>query len=459
MIPSPAHSVIESGSLTLGPRSRIVAATPALGPLAKVLAKEIVQLTGLQLAPAQGAPREGDIAVALDAAMAAEAYELTVGATAAVCGGSYAAVAMGTATLLQALRGRSLPHMQVQDRPVASYRGLLIDTARRWHTLDTLKKLVVLCRLYKINHMQLHLTDDQSFTFPSRAYPALATPDRHYTLDQIAELESFARERGVAILPELEMPGHAAAAVGGLPSRVACEPSTGNVLCPSHEQTYETMDTLIGEMCQAFPASPYFHIGADEVNKKPWESCTRCKAFMAQHGIENTEELYRHFIVRMNEIVKRHGRKMIVWEGFAKTGKIAIPTDITVMIFESYYNLPPDVLAGGYPVINASWQPLYVVNDRNWTPEHIYGWNMYRWEHWFNISPAFENPIQVPPTNQIIGAQMCAWEQPDELELPSLRHRVPAMAERLWNPQAGRTFADFESRLKDADAKLDKLLA
>ncbi|MCE5277139.1 MAG: family 20 glycosylhydrolase [Planctomycetaceae bacterium] len=459
MIPYPLKSVTQSASLALSRSSRIVPCTPALAPLAKVLSGEIAQLTGLQLAAEHAAPRDGDIALALDATMAPEAYELTVGASAGVRAGSYAAAAMGTVTLLQALRGTSLPHMQVQDAPLAPYRGLLIDTARRWHTLETLKKLVVLCRWYKINHMQLHLTDDQSFTFPSRAYPSLATPDRHYTLDQIAELVTFAGDRGVAILPELEMPGHAAAAVGALPQRVACDPPTGNVLCPSHEQTYETMDTLIGEMCEAFPASPYFHIGADEVNKTPWETCTRCKAFMAQRGMESTEELYRHFIVRMNEIVKRHGRRMIAWEGFAKTGKIAIPTDITVMIFESYYNLPPDVLAGGYPVINASWQPLYVVNDRNWTPEHIYGWNMYRWEHWYKISPAFEKPIQVPPTDQIVGAQMCAWEQPDELELPSLRHRVPAMAERLWNPQAARTFADFESRLKDIDAKLDKLLA
>ncbi len=445
--------------MTLGRQSRVVAGGAALVPLAKVVAGEVAQLSGLQLTAVQGAAGERDISLVLDAAMPSEAYELNVGASAVVRGGSYAAVAMGTATLLQSLRGSSLPHMQVQDRPLASYRGLLIDTARRWHTLETLKKLVVLCRWYKINHMQLHLTDDQSFTFPSRAFPSLATPDRHYTLDQIAELVTFARDRGVAILPELEMPGHSAAAVGGLPERVACDPPAGNALCPSHEQTYETMDTLIGEMCQAFPASPYFHIGADEVVKTAWESCTRCKAFMAEHGLESTEELYRHFIVRMNKIVKRHGRKMIVWEGFAKTGKIPIPTDITVMIFECHYNLPPDVLAGGYQVINTAWQPLYVVNARNWTPEHIYGWNMYRWEHWYHISPAFEKPIQVQPTDQIIGAQMCAWEQPDELELPSLRHRVPAMAERIWNPQAGRTFADFEARLKDTDAKLDKLLA
>lgn len=161
----------------------------------------------------------------------------------------------------------------------------------------------------------------------------------------------------------------------------------------------------------------------------------------------------------MNEIVKKHGKKTIVWEGFHKDGKTEIPRDVTVMVFESLYNIAPDLIAQGYSVINTSWQPLYVVNQRNWSPEYIYGWNMYRWENWWDQSKAFKNPITVPPTKMVLGAQICAWEQPEQAEIPSLRLRLPALSERLWNPDSGRDYKDFADRLTTGlDPMLTKVL-
>lgn len=218
------------------------------------------------------------------------------------------------------------------------------------------------------------------------------------------------------------------------------------------------LDALVGEMTDIFRSSPYFHIGADEVQMEQWKNCRICRAAMAAHGLNDVHELYRHFIVRMNEIVKRHGRKTIAWEGFRREGKPDIPRDVTVMVFESLYNIAPDLVADGYPVINTSWQPLYVVNSRNWPPEYIYGWNMRRWENWWESSQACKKPIVIEPTPLLLGAQMCSWEQPEPVELPSLRRRLPAMSERIWNPDAGRTFADFSARLEAADSRLDRLL-
>ncbi|MCE5325436.1 MAG: beta-N-acetylhexosaminidase [Planctomycetaceae bacterium] len=463
LIPLPADSVVKDASMMLLSRSRIVMSEPALAPLAKVLAGEIWQLAGLRLATAEGAPREGDIALSIDASMGAEAYELSVGKTASVRGGTYAAAAMGTATLLQAMTIPSggvaaLPHMQVNDRPLAPYRGLMVDVARQRHSVETLKQLVVLCRWYKINTLQLHLTDDQSFTFPSRSMPGLATPGRQFTLDELTDLETYARDRGVAILPELDMPGHATAAVKGAPERLACDPPGRGTICAGNEDTYRALDTLVGEMCDVFKTSAYFHIGADEVSTAAWSRCRNCRAYMARNGLDGTKELYRHFIVRMNEIVKRHGRKMIVWEGFGKSGAVKIPADVTVMVFESMYNIAPDVLSGGHAVINTAWQPLYVTDGRKWSPQHIYGWNMYRWEHWAPVSPAFWRAIVVPQTDRVLGAQICAWDQNDPDEMPSLRQRLAAMAERTWNPHAGRNYADFAARLKVTDEKLDRLV-
>jgi hexosaminidase len=98
------------------------------------------------------------------------------------------------------------------------------------------------------------------------------------------------------------------------------------------------------------------------------------------------------------------------------------------------------------------------VNSRKWSPEYIYGWNMDRWENWWDQSKAFKTPINVNPTPLVHGAEMCAWEQADKTELPSLRQRLAAMSERLWNPEAGRSYQDFSARLNATDAALTKLL-
>lgn len=275
---------------------------------------------------------------------------------------------------------------------------------------------------------------------------------------ELRDLEAFARVRGVTIVPELETPGHATAMVAAMPELFLPGSKNPNAVCAGREKVYEALDTLVGEICDVFPSTPYFHIGGDEVDYNAWKNCADITAYMAAHKIETPVELYRHFLVRMNEIVKRHGKKTVVWEGFHREGKTAIPRDIIVMAYESKYNLPQDLIADGYQVINAAWQPLYVVNGKNWTPEYIYRWNLYRWENWWDQSKAFPNGIDVKPTPQVIGAQMCAWEQPESLELPSLRQRAAAMSERIWNPTAGRTYLEFAGRLRETDAKLTLLL-
>jgi hexosaminidase len=487
-IPLPKSVETRKGALSLNEKSRIVFTDRTLAPLAPILSKEIAALTGKRLAVADKRPESGDIVLAIDKKLKGEAYEFEVGTQATVRGGNYAAVAAGTVTLLQGLDhdqgavtgpGRTgpafryslqalgqeqgavtLPCVWIRDEPKAAYRGLLVDLARQWHSIENVRDLVVLCRLYKINTLQLHFSDDESFTFPSTAYPKLKTPNRCYTIEQLRDLEVFARDRGITILPELDVPGHAGIMVQQMPEAFGNNPPGGNAICPGREDVYKAMDTMIGEMTDIFRTTPYFHIGADEVNMAPWNNCKDCRAYMAANKIPDAMELYRHFIVRMNEIVKKHGKKMIVWEGFHKEGQTKIPLDVTVMVWESFYQIAPDLIEQGYPIINASWQPLYVVGGgrRMWSPEHIYGWNMYRWEHYWSESKACKTPIVVQPNNLVLGAQLCAWEQPENAELPLLRPRVPAMSERLWNTNAGRTFADFNQRFGICDKLLDKMI-
>jgi hexosaminidase len=442
--------------------SRVVVASESLVPLGKIVSEEIAFLSGLSPSVVDTADSDGDIVLALDSNLGDEEYTLTIDSLAVITGGSATAVAWGTVTLLQLLKSEgdsiSLPHVTISDEPSTGYRGLMIDLARKWHTIDVVKECVVLCRWYKIRYLQLHLTDDPLWTFPSTAYPELATPGSHYTLDELTDLEAYASARGVTIIPEMDIPGHSAAFVKALPDLVATNPPAGNAISPGRESTYEVLDTLIGEICDVFKSTPYFHIGADEVNDSAWSDCTECAAYRLENDIPDNDELYRHFIVRLHEIVKKHGKKTIVWEGFTVDGAIRIPDDILVMEFESHYEDPRKLLSAGYSLINTSWQPLYVVNDTNWSPEKIYAWNIYRWEHWWEKSMAYGDGIDVPSDSSVIGAQICAWEQPAEIEISSLRQRAAALSERLWDHANPRPYPDFAARMESTDAKLSKIV-
>lgn len=461
VVPAPKHLESLDGKMLITADSHIIPEHVDLSSLAKVVGGDINRLVGLRLTIANESPIPGDIVLQIDPTLQNEAYAIEVAETATIRAGNASAVAQATVTLLQSLdqtaSGVELPHMTVRDEPAVEYRGLMIDCARNWHSPKTLKQMVILCRWYKVRNLHLHLTDDCSFTFPSTAMPELSN-GMHYSIEDLRDLEAFARDRGVTIIPELDIPGHAAVMVQALPNLFATNPPAGSVICAGREETYKALDTLVGEMCDVFRTSPYFHIGADEVDNTPWKTCQDTIAYMAVNNIESPDELYRHFIVRMNEIVKKHGKKTLVWEGFAKEGKTQIPRDIIVMVFECLYNLPPDLLADGYPIINTSWQPLYVTPSYRWTPEHIFGWNHYRWEHWFERSKAFGKPINAEPTAQVLGSQLCSWEQAEGVEVSSLRERLAAMSERTWNPTSGRSFADLSRRFQIADAELEKLL-
>ena len=458
LVPQPKSIELHGGKLLLAETGRIVVTAEELAPLSRVLAREIELVTGLRLKPASGPAHRGDIVLHRVDRLSGETHTVAVQDRAEVSGRDLHAVALGTTTLLQSMDiggpSPTIPHMHVVDEPRFSYRGLMVDVARHRHYVDVLKRLIVLARYYKIRYLQLHLTDDESFTFPSRAFPDLPTPGRYYTLEELRELEDFACARGVTLVPELDVPGHSASL-----RRVAPFSITGrNVIDMTSEEVYEALEQIVTEICDVF-SSPYIHIGADESDLTGVGTTQAEKDYMDRHGLEDSRDLEAHFIVRMNEIVKKHHRQTLLWEGFRGKGtdRVQIPRDVLVLSWDTRYQLPAQLLDHGYEVINASWKPLYVTSDKCWSPETIYAWNPYRWEHWDEASPS-SRPIQLEPRAGILGAQMCAWEQPGEMELPSLRSRLPAMSERLWQPDAETSFADFENRLLATDARLGRLL-
>ena len=424
-----------------------------------------------------------DISFEIEKKFKPEEYEIDISNDVLIKGGSLNALKMAKTTLLQLSEKDNghvvLPIIKINDYPDAEYRGLLIDLARKWHSVETIKKIIDLASFYKINYLQLHLTDDQLFTFPSENFPKLQTKNNHYTKEELLSIVNYSYNRGVILVPEIDVPGHSMQFVKKYPeifsisdTDKASEDLFGNkkefvnVINMGKEEVYSSLEKLFTEVMNIFDSSPYFHIGADEANLKQIANDPDVKNFMTKNNLGNdVHELYRYFIVRMNDFFKSNGKQMFVWEGFSRNGKVKIPKDITVFEFESSYNLPNHLIEDGYKLVNTSWMPLYIVRSGNpdvmplkWGPERIYEWNMWKWENWWVRSSAYKNPIQLEKNKNVIGAQMCSWEQTDESEIPSIRKRLPSFVERIWNVEKKVGFNEFFKKLNKTDLLLSEII-
>ena len=373
------------------------------------------------------------------------------------------------ATLLQAVTVKNgemtLEKALIEDYPEKDYRTLMIDLAREWHPAKTVHQYIDLCFILKIKYLHLHFIDDQRYTLPSKAFPHITDGNRYYSYKEIAAMNDHAKTRGVIIVPEFEAPGHAAALNRNYPDvfanqlegdggKVVTENgdviTARNVVCAGSSKTIYGIKVLIEEMCELFPEAPYIHIGGDEANIKAWNYCSVCKAYMKENGIEDEYELYSEFVGRVARIVLDLGKTPIVWEGFPKKGVRHIPKETIVIAWESHYHMAYDLLDAGFKVINGSWQPLYIVPspNRRWGISEILNWNIYNWQHWWVHSQARLNPINVSPTEQVIGAQLSVWECTFEQEISRTMENLSALSERTWTLERLWDDAQFISRAK-----------
>ncbi len=379
------------------------------------------------------------------------AHTIAIDRQAVVTGFDYRATAEGSSTILQLLGrandGFRLPRLTIKDWPHADYCGVLLDVARQDHPIEAIKQVVQLCRLYKARYLQLHLTDDQGWTFPSTKYPQLGSKNygahggiapRVYKLDELKELVAYADARGVTLVPELEMPGHSGAAARSLPeifdaiNPQSKQPVGIGCMNMSNEALYPALDTIIGEMCDVFKSSPYFHVGGDEVTFGRVSLHSGYKAFMKKHGLKNDTELGEHFVREVCLLVKKHGKKAIKWEGMSNYAT----KDVIIMCWENNSTVATDAIARGYTTITCPWG-LGVPWEE---------WNMYRC-----------NASQLKKNDSVLGATLVAWEQPPQFHINSLRN-LASRQERTWGPDNKVTVAGFAARFQPLDAVAGKLL-
>jgi hexosaminidase len=350
-------------------------------------------------------------------------------------------------------QGFAAPAVRIEDTPRFPWRGLMIDVSRHFIPMDALYRTVDAMAVVKLNVLHLHLSDDQGFRMQSKEFPKLTelgSDGNYYTQDEMKALIEYAADRGIRIVPEFDMPGHATSWFVGYPE-LSSGPGPYSVerrfgifnpaMDPTREQTYKFLDKFIGEMSDLFP-DQYFHIGGDEVNGKQWEANPKIQAFMRAHNMKNTQQLQQYFTERVQKIVARHHKFMIGWDEILSPG---MPTDIVIQSWRG-----PDSLAAaakqGYRGLLSSG---YYLDHMETAAEH------------YGVDPLSGDAAKLTPEekSRILGGEACAWAEfltPQNVD-SRLWPRAAAVAERLWSPKDTQDVGSMYRRLEEVSWRLELL--
>ncbi len=369
-----------------------------------------------------------------------------------------------------------LDDVEIRDKADNNYRGLMIDCARNHHPLSLLKKYVDLCWFYKIKYLHLHFTDNEAYTLPSKVFPLATSAENNYSEAEIAELVEYAYERCVQLVPEIDTPGHTKAIIKAYPE--LCSTEGGSIICP-HPENIEQIKQLYIELCNMFPNSEYIHIGADESDIMQWNNCEKCIEYGRELGIKKeeiepyfwpdwhyAELLFSHFINEMAKTIVGMGRKPLVWEGFTKEVNDHLTRDITVMVFENFYQTPASLIRNGFDIINCSWRPTYVVVPTyHWDKEECYNWDVGSFSAVHPDSPYYNGYFRLETHEKIKGGQLNAWgdflgnlENGLQIEFDALQDRLPSIAENTWNNKKQRGYEKFLCAHNQCNEILNRIL-
>lgn len=343
-------------------------------------------------------------------------------------------VLRGLETFVQLVRpgpdGWRLPAALIEDRPRFPWRGLLLDSCRHFLPLPAVLRTLDGMAAAKLNVLHWHLTEDQGFRVESRVFPRLhelGSDGLYYTQEQIREVIAYARERGIRVVPEFDVPGHATAWLVGHPELAAApgpyviERRWGvfdPVLDPTREEVYEFLDRFLGEMAALFP-DPFLHVGGDEVNGVQWNASERVREFKRAHGLKSNEELHAHFNRRLLAILQKHGKSMIGWDEILQPD---LPRDAVIQSWRGAESLAQAARGGWLGLLSSGW---YLDHLR---PAALH----------YAVDPHAGAVAELPPEarERILGGEGCMWAEfvtPEMLDA-RLWPRAAAIAERLWSP-------------------------
>lgn len=364
-------------------------------------------------------------------------------------------VLRGLETVLQLVNVQGtryfLPAVHIEDAPRFPWRGLLIDAGRHFEPVDVIKRTLDGMAAVKLNVLHWHLSEDQGFRVESLRYPRLqrlGSDSLYYTQSQIRAIVAYARDRGIRVVPEFDMPGHATSWFVGYP-RFASGTGPYEIMRtwgvhdatfdPSREEVYAFIEGFITEMSGLFP-DPYWHIGGDEVNGKEWDANGGIRRFKRLHGLADNAALQAYFNRRLGRILARHGKSMIGWDEILNPD---LPTTAVVQSWRGVEYLPQTVRSGRRAILSA---PYYL--DQMYAAE----------DHYVDPLP---DSLGLSPeeAGRVLGGEACMWgEHIDSTTIDSrLWPRLAAVAEKLWSPAEVADVHDMYRRLRVLSLRLDDL--
>jgi hexosaminidase len=353
----------------------------------------------------------------------------------------------GLQTFLQLVRitpqGFSVPVVTIDDRPRFPWRGLMIDVGRHFMPISVIERNLDGMEAVKLNVFHWHLSDDQGFRVESKRFPVLAEKGSgglYYTQKQIVEVIQYARDRGIRVVPEFDMPCHTTSWLVGYP-QLASGPGPYRVadqwgvmdaaMDPTRESTFQFLDSFLGEMTALFPDA-YFHIGGDECDGKEWDANPRIKAFMQAHNLKDNAALQSFFTARLQTLVAGHHK---ILEGWDEVLQPDTPRDVLIHSWQGQKALADAARQGNRGLLSNG----YYIDLNQSAAEH------------YLVDPLSGDSGSLTPeqTARILGGEATMWSEyvtPENID-SRIWPRTAAIAERLWSPQAVRDLDSMYKRL------------
>jgi len=475
IIPMPNHVEMLKGSVVVSNSTSIITLSPELDSQASYLQQELLKEVSMTLAVnTRGKGNSITLALTRAKQKSTSAYQLDIrSGNIEISAASAEGVFYGINSLLQLIRQAELKTnimmigcMTINDAPLYAWRGLLLDESRHFFGKQTVKEILDWMAFYKLNKFHWHLTDSPSWRMEVKAYPLLTLKGavgnhtdpnaiaQYYSQEDIKEVIAYARQHFIDVIPEIDMPGHAAAANKAYPafSGGGSKLYPDFTFNPGKDSTYTFLNTILKETDAIFP-SQMIHLGGDEVNfgNESWKTDPSIQKMMVQHQLKDLSEVEHYFSRNMADSVYKLNNKVLLWDEAVDAG---LPIANTI-IFWWRHDKPEQLqkaLDKGYQTVLCPRLPFYLdfVQDgsqrygRKWQGDFVSLDKLYN----FSVERLKVKPGQ---QKQILGLQAALWTEVivSKAKLQyMLFPRIAALAETAWTIPANKETAGFEARIK-----------
>ncbi len=368
-----------------------------------------------------------------------------------------------------------VPVVEIEDKPRYLWRGMHLDVGRHFFPISFIKRYIDLLALHKMNRFHWHLTDDQGWRVEIEKYPKLteigawrkgeggAGYGGSYTQDEVREVVEYARQRFIAVVPEIEMPGHAQAALASYPE-LSCTGGpfevwtewgiSSEVFCAGDDAIFEFLENVLAEVVDLFPGE-YIHVGGDECPKGRWRACEKCQMRIEAEGLKDEDELQSYFIKRISRFLAAKGRRLIGWDEILEGG---LAQGATVMSWRGTEGGIAAVKVG-HDVVMSPYSHCYFDYKHDDAPDEPGRLGVIALETVYSYDPT---PAELTPeeAKHVLGSQGNVWtegmrteKEVEQMVFP----RLCALAEVVWSPQVLRDWSDFKERLRVYGERLKEL--